>query len=191
MSYAQSQDGSTETAKRTPASLGKLALRSRKGKDFTKRTRAFRDLREHVAPVDLRSKLGRSSKQFRESLMAHVGNAPSATEAALIDLACQLDLRLQVLNAKFLDSDGEFSGFDSKLYLSWSNSLARLLAKLSLKGRQPARQTLSDYLNSQSSTRRVGGDSPKRGSNPPLARKRLSTGSLEARRRRRDAEDEG
>lgn len=180
MSYARQEERSSDAARRTPASLGKLALRSKRGKPSTSE---FRDLRARIAPMDLRSKLGRANKLLRESLLQHVGGKPSATEAALIDLACQIDLRLQVLDARFADSDGEFSGHDAKQYLAWSNSLARLLQRLGLKSREPARASLADYIASQSSTRRVGADGPQRRSNPPLARKRPPTGSPRARLR--------
>src|SRR5579875_1264234 len=79
-----------------------------------------------VAPIDRRTKIGRALTAFRTSLAQHVGGSPSGTQRAIIEQAAQLRARLLVMDARFTAS-GEMSAHDSRTYLAWANSLARIL----------------------------------------------------------------
>jgi hypothetical protein len=93
-----------------------------------------------LSKQDGRTREARLVKSLREELNAHVGGKPSVTEELLISQACDLQLRIAVMNRKFM-ATGVFTEHDSRTFLAWNNSLARLLRQLGLK---PAKtQTLS------------------------------------------------
>ena len=72
-------------------------------------------------------------RSTRAELVAHVGGRPSAVQAALIEQAVQLRLRLAVMDRKFAET-GAQTDHDSKTYLAWANSFARLMTRLGLEG---------------------------------------------------------
>ncbi len=109
-----------------------------------------RSLAQDFAPLDRRSRLGRDSDEFRQQLIMHCGGNPSATQMALIRLACQLWLRITIMDAQFVEG-GQPNGCDSKHYLAWVNSLARTVAKLGMRGTPAPQTTLADLLESESS----------------------------------------
>jgi hypothetical protein len=87
----------------------------------------------------------------RAELVKHVGGRPSATQAALIEAAAQLRLRITLMDRKFSETQTQ-TEHDTRTYLAWVGSLARLMTRLdNLKGtakREPA--NLHDYLSARS-----------------------------------------
>jgi hypothetical protein len=59
----------------------------------------------------------------RDAGRAHVGGKPSAVQAAMIERACQLTLRIVAMDRKFAET-GAQTDHDSRTYLAWSNSLS-------------------------------------------------------------------
>lgn len=83
--------------------------------------------------MDLRTRAARLMKAARAELVAHVGGAPSATQAAIIEQLVQLRLRLATMDRKFAEI-GEMMSHESRTYLALGNSYSRLLRQLGLKG---------------------------------------------------------
>jgi hypothetical protein len=101
-----------------------------------------------LAKVDQRTKEARVLRETRAALVAHVGE-PSATQAALIERAAWLTLRLAQLDAKMAEGSA-FSDHDNRAYMAWSNGLTRTLARL---GMAPAGAT--SQMDQQELLRRV------------------------------------
>jgi hypothetical protein len=102
--------------------------------------------RHRLAKVDRRTKEGQLLDCVRAELTRHVGGNPSAVQRALIERCCWLSLRIAMLDKK-LASGRDFTEVDSNVYLAWSNTLARTVARLGLGAPAPASPTLSDYLS--------------------------------------------
>ena len=75
---------------------------------------------------DGRTREARLLRETRARLIAHVGGHPSATQAEQIERACWLTLRLTQFDTMRARGDV----IDDVLYLAWSNSLSRTLARL-------------------------------------------------------------
>lgn len=101
-----------------------------------------------LARMDGRSPEARLLRQTREDLVAHLGGSPSAVQMVLIERACWLSLRLSLFDRKLAEG-GDLSERDGREYLAWSNSLARLLKQLGLKGAAGRPRTLQDHLASR------------------------------------------
>ena len=97
------------------------------------------------ATIDGRTKEGRMLNAARAEFRAHVGGTPSAAQVAVIEQLAQLKLRLSKMDATFLET-GEMSIHYSKIYLAWSNSYARLLNQLGLRGAKQAAPTLAEHI---------------------------------------------
>jgi hypothetical protein len=70
----------------------------------------------------------------RAELVKHVGGRPSATQAVLIEAAAQLRVRITLMDRQFAETHVQ-SDHDTRTYLAWIGSLARLMTRLdSLKG---------------------------------------------------------
>ena len=98
-----------------------------------------------LSKLDQRTKEARLMRETRAALVAHIGGKPSAVQAALIERACQLTLRIATMDRKFAET-GEQTDHDSRTYLAWSNSLTRALRQLGLKGAATEPPSLADYL---------------------------------------------
>jgi hypothetical protein len=103
--------------------------------------------------LDGRTKESRLLEDVRRDLVRHVGNKPSATQRQLIERACQLTLRVALMDQAFAET-GEMSDHTSRVYLAWSNSLSRTLRELGLKGAAERTPSLADYLRSPDAKRR-------------------------------------
>lgn len=101
-----------------------------------------------LARMDGRTKAARLLRETRADLVAHVGGRPSATQAAMIEQAAQLQLRLAVMDRKFAET-GAQTDHDSRTYLAWSNSLSRLLCRLGIKGAAQRGPSLAEHLASR------------------------------------------
>jgi hypothetical protein len=115
-----------------------------------KTTTRVRRLRAEFSPIalgmlDQRSREYRLLRRFREALVAHIGGTPSAVQTALIERAAQLQLRIALFDAKFVEKGG-MSDHDSRTYLAWSNSLTRTLAQLGLHATPSPRSTIDDHI---------------------------------------------
>jgi hypothetical protein len=100
--------------------------------------------RHRLAKLDGRTKEAALLRETRARLVAHVGGAPSAVQAELIERAAQLTLKVAQLDAKLdakLDARS-MTDHDHRHYLAWSNSLTRTLAHLGLK---PAAERLPSF----------------------------------------------
>jgi hypothetical protein len=98
-----------------------------------------------LAKLDQRTKEARLIRDTRTELLAHVGGKPSATQRALIEQLVQIRLRLAVMDRKFA-ATGAQTDHDSKIYLAWANSYARLLRQLGFAGPKEHAPSLADYL---------------------------------------------
>lgn len=84
-----------------------------------------------LAHMDQRTREARLVAATREELVAHVGGKPNAVQARLIHQACQLALRIALMDRKFL-AEGDPTEHDSRTYLAWSAHYGRLLCQLGL-----------------------------------------------------------
>ena len=84
-------------------------------------------------------------RETRAALVAHVGGTPSATQNALIERAVQLTLRVAAMDRKFTET-GTMTEHDTRTYLAWSNSLARALRDLGMKGAASKPPSLAEHL---------------------------------------------
>lgn len=100
-----------------------------------------------LAKLDGRTRESRLVRSLRAELVAHVGGRPSTTQRLLIDQACQLQLRLSLM-----DKDGgataEMTERNQVQYLAWSGALTRLLQRLGLQAAEPTPQTHAEWLAS-------------------------------------------
>lgn len=102
-------------------------------------------MKSGIANLDGRTREAKLVRTIRAELTAHVGGSPSAVQRALIEQAAQIKLRLATMDRKFAET-GEQTEHDSRVYLAWSNSLARLMKQLGLEAAREKPQRLSDYL---------------------------------------------
>ena len=100
-----------------------------------------------LARLDMRSAEGRLLSRVRADLTAHVGGNPSAVQRALIDQIAMLQLHIAMMDARAL-RNGRLSERDGRQYLAWSNSAARLLRQLGMKGAAAKPRTLAEHLAS-------------------------------------------
>lgn len=97
-----------------------------------------------LAKLDGRTREARLLRDFRADLVRHVGGKPSATQAALITQACQLQLRIALMD-RATAGEAVPSFRNGREYLAWANALARLLRQLG-KGVSATGPTLADHL---------------------------------------------
>jgi hypothetical protein len=98
--------------------------------------------------IDGRSREGRFLRQYEKQLLDHVGNNPSVTQRCLIQRAARLALHLELMDERSLAGDHVFTTHDHLHYVSWSNALARHLARLGLEPQAGAthKQTSAAFL---------------------------------------------
>jgi hypothetical protein len=98
-----------------------------------------------LAKLDQRTKEARLLRETLAELLAHVGGRPSAIQRALIEQLVQIRLRLAVMDRRFAET-GAQTDHDSRTYLAWANSYARLLRQLGFAAPKEHAQSLADYL---------------------------------------------
>jgi hypothetical protein len=96
--------------------------------------------------IDGRSREGRFLRQYEGMLTEHVGGKPSVTQRCLIQRASRLALHLELMDERSLAGDHVFTVHDHNHYVSWSNSLARMLTRLGLDAQEGAPQTLAEAM---------------------------------------------
>jgi hypothetical protein len=74
-------------------------------------------------------------KAYEQMLVAHVGGCPSVIQRQLITRAARLACHLELWDERTIPNGGAVTATGHNHYISWSNCLARTLARLSL---QPA-----------------------------------------------------
>ena len=95
--------------------------------------------------LDRRTREARMLATVRRDLTAHVGGKPSTTQRALIERCCMLSLHMALMDERSL-SAGRMSDHDARTYLGWSNTYARTIARLGMKGTPAPAPSLADYL---------------------------------------------
>lgn len=96
--------------------------------------------------IDGRSREGRFLRAYEKALVVHVGGNPSLVQRALICRAARLALHLELLDEKTLVEGFTFTKHDCYFYVSWSNALGRLLARLGLDPATSPPQGLADLF---------------------------------------------
>jgi hypothetical protein len=112
---------------------------------------------DRLAKIDQRTREGRLTRETRAELIAHVGDQPSATQRALIEQLVQIRLRLALMDRKFAETGGQ-TDHDSRTYLAWANSYARLLRQLGPRGHKAGGASLADYLAAKAATQPTSGN---------------------------------
>lgn len=87
---------------------------------------------EKLALTDGRSAEGKFMKRVRDDLAQHVGGRPSATQKMIIAQIAMLTLQIRLMDREAIKRP-KMTATQSKHYLAWSNTLARLLRQLGLK----------------------------------------------------------
>ncbi len=100
--------------------------------------------RHRLGFLDGRTFEARLHRKFRAELIAHIGGAPSIAQAAIIERAAWVQLRLAMMDSKV--ASGDFTEQDSHVYLAWANTLGRLLARLGLQPAAAKAPTLVDLF---------------------------------------------
>jgi hypothetical protein len=96
-----------------------------------------------LANFDGRSRDGRFMRRVRADLTAHVGGKPSAAQRAIIDRIAWLHLHIAMIDARSSERRG-MTDCDARTYLAWTNTLARMLGRLGLKGAAAEPRNLRD-----------------------------------------------
>ena len=98
--------------------------------------------------LDQRTKEARLVREIRAALVKYVtGSAdriPTEVQAALIEQACQIKLRIALMDKRFTTVDQMDDGA-TRRYLAWSGHYARLLKQLG-PGVAAKEPSLSEYL---------------------------------------------
>jgi len=97
-----------------------------------------------LAMMDGRSREALFMRARRHELTAHIGGSPTVVQAALIERCAWLSLRVALLDEKMVAS--ELTDHDNRAYLARSNSLARALKLLGVKGVEARPPTLQEAL---------------------------------------------
>jgi hypothetical protein len=85
-----------------------------------------------LAKRDGRTREARLLKRVYSDLISHVGGTPSATQLALIEQVAQIRIRLAAFDRRYAET-GTMTEHDSRTYLAWANTHARIMARLGLK----------------------------------------------------------
>jgi hypothetical protein len=101
-----------------------------------------------LSRIDGRSREARFRRDLRAQLVQHVGGAPSATQAALIELAVDTSLQIELMKRR-RDEAGALTPHDHHVFLAWLNTLSRTMRQLGLKGAAEHSPSLADYLKSK------------------------------------------
>ncbi len=104
-----------------------------------------RSASKRLATLDKRRWEHAFMQDVRKQLMKHIGGAPSAVQAKLIERIAMLSLYVELFDRKAID-DGIMSEQDSRKYLAFSNSLVRLLAAIGISSKRAAK-TQTDILH--------------------------------------------
>ena len=103
-----------------------------------------------LTEIDGRCRVAKQIREFTETLIEHVGGAPTPAQAALIREAAIKNCRLVMLVDTIL-AGGEGTDFDcaTRTYLAWSNSLRRDLEALGLSRPEKQVPTITQFLKAR------------------------------------------
>jgi hypothetical protein len=101
--------------------------------------------KRQIPRLDRRSIEWKLMERVRSDLTEHVGGNPSATQKAMIEMAAWLSLKLELLDRE-ITIGKQFNDYHTNVYLSWTNSLSRLLARLGLEPKRRSRN-FEDFLD--------------------------------------------
>jgi hypothetical protein len=104
--------------------------------------------------TDGRSAEAQFCRRMRAALVRHIGNRPSITQSALIDLAVDTALEIERMKCR-RGEGGSLSIHDHKAFLAYVNAFRRHLVALGLKGPAERPQTLGELFAGQSSPKAV------------------------------------
>ena len=99
-----------------------------------------------LAKLDGRTKEARQLEATVAELVAHVGGAPSALQARLIDRIARLELYLSKMDQRANANGSTLSERDSRQYLAWCNSLRLAMRDLGLEKRTPPGPSLPEHI---------------------------------------------
>jgi hypothetical protein len=94
--------------------------------------------------IDGRSWEAKFLKRYEAMLIKHLGGKPSLPQAALIIRCARVALHLELMDRRSLRDGHVFGIHDHNYYVSWSNSLARLLAGLGVGSPEAPELTIAD-----------------------------------------------
>jgi hypothetical protein len=92
------------------------------------------------------SREGRFLRAYEAMLLEHVGQHVSIVQRALVSRAARLALHLELMDERSLAGGHQFTEHDHNYYISWSNSLARLLARLGMNAAPVKQPTIVDHI---------------------------------------------
>ena len=98
-----------------------------------------------IALIDGRSREAQYMRRLRRELVAHVGGQPNAVQRQLIERAVRLSLALELFDEQLMH-EASFLAKDHNKYISWSNALARVLARLGLRSTSETPPSLAEAL---------------------------------------------
>jgi len=101
--------------------------------------------------LDRRTKEAQLIKNTRAELLGHLGGSANVVQAALIEQAVQIKLRLAVMDRRFAET-GTQTEHDSRTYLAWANSYSRMLAKLGIAAPKGHPTGLTEYLTKKAAS---------------------------------------
>lgn len=116
-------------------------VRLRRSRKWSNRFGPFSEVGS-LALLDGNSRMAKYVKRLRGQLIEHVGGSPNAVQAALIDRACMLALKLHLLDAQMLAG----ADYDSRKYLAWDGAYRRTLQALGLKAAEAPTPSLTEWL---------------------------------------------
>jgi hypothetical protein len=118
--------------------------------------------RKRLGNFDGRTVEGRLFTAFREELTNHCGGNPNIVQRALIERVSWVRLRLALMDEKLTTQ--HFTELDSRTYLSWANTLTRLLRQLDADYAAPqacAVPALGNYLSAKYTMHPVNEHQPR------------------------------
>jgi hypothetical protein len=104
-----------------------------------------------------RSREAQLYRSIARRLCQHVGGKPNHAEALLIGRIAMLQIHLAHIDERAIQ-DGGLSPHATREYLAWSNTLAKLIGRLGLRGAQERMQpSLADYLGAKAAATAASG----------------------------------
>jgi hypothetical protein len=100
-----------------------------------------------IAVLDRRSCEWRRLQEIKQGLLdQHLGGQANPVQVALIERAATLTLHIETFDKRAFAAGG-LDEKSSRVYLSYTNSLSRLLRQLGIKGQEPPPQSLAEYFS--------------------------------------------
>jgi hypothetical protein len=104
---------------------------------MAKRKRVYPKAAPLLALPSGRFAVGKRLREFKASLIAHLGGQPTAVQSALIDRAVALQHHLTALDRKTVDTGQPMSGNDTERYIALDMRFTRIMRQLGLEAAPP------------------------------------------------------